>query len=82
MITRGPSSLRIVKAALAEADVQPDPAWSDSFSLAEKNGAAYRVWETASTYEGHPVRLIVVESSALDQRKGKTLEKERVKDVN
>ncbi len=81
LITRGPSSLRIVKAALAEADVQPDPAWSDSFSLAEKNGAAYRVWETASTYEGHPVRLIVVESSALDQRKGKTLEKERVKEA-
>ncbi|WP_235597977.1 IS1634 family transposase, partial [Geobacillus sp. B4113_201601] len=42
---------------------------------------AYRVWETASTYEGHPVRLIVVESSALDQRKGKTLEKERVKEA-
>ncbi|MBB4074359.1 hypothetical protein GGR02_002125 [Anoxybacillus voinovskiensis] len=47
------------------------------FSLAEKNGATYRVWETTSTYEGHSVRLIVVESSALDQRKGKTLEKKR-----
>ncbi len=35
------------------------------------------MWETTSTYEGHSVRLIVVESSALDQRKGKTLEKER-----
>ncbi|WP_458294261.1 hypothetical protein [Anoxybacteroides voinovskiense] len=35
------------------------------------------MWETTSTYEGHSVRLIVVESSALDQRKGKTLEKKR-----
>ncbi|MFC4182345.1 IS1634 family transposase, partial [Saccharococcus thermophilus] len=55
--------------------------WSDPFTLAERNGATYRVWETASTYEGHPVRLIVVESSALDQRKGKTLEKERTKEA-
>ncbi|BBW98440.1 hypothetical protein GsuE55_32730 [Geobacillus subterraneus] len=76
LITRGPSSLRIVKQALAEADSPPIP-WSDPFTLAEKNGATYRAWETASTYEGHPVRLIVVESSALDQRKGKTLENER-----
>lgn len=76
LITRGPSSLRIVKTALAKADAQDTP-WSDPFSLAEKNGATYRVWETTSTYEGHSVRLIVVESSALDQRKGKTLEKER-----
>ncbi|KDE45823.1 IS1634 family transposase [Geobacillus sp. CAMR5420] len=81
LITRGPSSLRIVKTALSEADAQPDSAWSAPFALAEKNGATYRVWETASTYEGQPVRLIVVESSALDQRKGKTLEKERVKEA-
>ncbi|MED4877474.1 hypothetical protein P9711_07380 [Anoxybacillus geothermalis] len=39
------------------------------------------MWETASTYEGHPVRLVVVESSALDQRKGKTLEKERAQEA-
>ncbi|MED4987649.1 IS1634 family transposase, partial [Geobacillus stearothermophilus] len=76
LITRGPSSLRIVKRALAEAD-SPHIPWSEPFTLAERNGATYRVWETSSTYEGHPVRLIVVESSALDQRKGKTLEKER-----
>ena len=80
LITRGPSSLRIVKRALAEAD-SPHIPWSDRFTLAERNGATYRVWETAATYEGHPVRLIVVESSALDQRKGKTLEKERVKEA-
>ncbi|AUI36704.1 transposase [[Bacillus] caldolyticus] len=80
LITRGPSSLRIVKTALAEADAE-DTTWSDPFTLAERNGATYRVWETASTYEGHPVRLIVVESSALDQRKGKTLEKERTKEA-
>ncbi|ALA71631.1 transposase [Geobacillus stearothermophilus 10] len=80
LITRGPSSLRIVKQALAEAD-SPHIPWSEPFILAERNGATYRVWETAATYEGHPVRLIVVESSALDQRKGKTLEKERVKEA-
>ncbi|MGZ0085003.1 IS1634 family transposase [Caldibacillus thermoamylovorans] len=80
LITRGPSSLRIVKQALAEAD-SPHTPWSAPFTLAEKNGATYRVWETASTYEGHPVRLIVVESSALDQRKGKTLDKERAKEA-
>lgn len=80
LITRGPSSLRIVKQALAEAD-SPRIPWSEPFTLAERNGATYRVWETAATYEGHPVRLIVVESSALDQRKGKTLEKERVKEA-
>ncbi|ADU92746.1 IS1634 family transposase [Geobacillus sp. Y412MC52] len=80
LITRGPSSLRIVKQALAEAD-SPHIPWSEPFTLAERNGATYRVWETAATYEGHPVRLIVVESSALDQRKGKTLEKERVKEA-
>ncbi|WP_233130461.1 IS1634 family transposase, partial [Geobacillus sp. FJAT-46040] len=79
-ITRGPSSLRIVKRALAEAD-SPHIPWSEPFTLAERNGATYRVWETSSTYEGHPVRLIVVESSALDQRKGKTLEKERTKEA-
>ncbi|WP_041468457.1 IS1634 family transposase [Geobacillus sp. C56-T3] len=80
LITRGPSSLRIVKRALAEAD-SPHIPWSEPFTLAERNGATYRVWETAATYEGHPVRLIVVESSALDQRQGKTLEKERVKEA-
>ncbi|WP_025039347.1 IS1634 family transposase, partial [Geobacillus sp. FW23] len=80
LITRGPSSLRIVKRALAEVD-SPHIPWSEPFTLAERNGATYRVWETSSTYEGHPVRLIVVESSALDQRKGKTLEKERTKEA-
>ncbi|TCJ83323.1 UNVERIFIED_ORG: transposase [Anoxybacillus amylolyticus] len=80
LITRGPSSLRIVKRALAEADAT-DTTWSDPFTLAERNGATHRVWETAGTYESHPVRLIVVESSSLDQRKGKTLEKERAKEA-
>ncbi|KJE25909.1 putative transposase [Geobacillus kaustophilus] len=80
LVTRGPSSLRIVKRAWAEAD-SPHIPWSEPFALAERNGATHRVWETASTYEGHPVRLIVVESSALDQRKRKTLEKERVKEA-
>ncbi|EQB95726.1 transposase [Geobacillus kaustophilus GBlys] len=80
LITRGPASLRIGKTALDQADAEDTP-WSDPFVLAEKNGAAYRVWETASTYEGHPVRLIVVESSALDQRKGKKLENKRKKEA-
>ncbi|KAF0996413.1 hypothetical protein BJQ97_03103 [Geobacillus sp. TFV-3] len=59
-----------LKRALAEADSAHIP-WSEPFALAERNGATHRVWETTSTYEGRPVRLIVVESSALDQRKGK-----------
>ncbi|KAF0993827.1 IS1634 family transposase [Geobacillus sp. TFV-3] len=80
LVTRGPSSLRIVKRALAEAEAA-NITWSDPFALAERNGATHRVWGTTSTYEGHPVRLIVVESSALDQRKRKTLEKERVKEA-
>ncbi|KJE28323.1 transposase domain protein [Geobacillus kaustophilus] len=69
-----------MKRAWAEADSAHIP-WSEPFALAERNGATYRVWETTSTYEGRPVRLIVVESSALDQRKGKTLEKERAKEA-
>ncbi len=80
LVTRGPHSLRIVKESLAKADSE-EAVWSDPFSLAEKNGATYRVWETTASYEGHPVRLIVVESSALDQRKGNTLEKERAKEA-
>ncbi len=70
LITRGSASLRIVKTALVQADAKATP-WNDPFVLAEKNGATYRIWETTSTYEGHPVRLVVVESSTLDQRKGK-----------
>lgn len=69
-----------LKRALAEADSAHIP-WCEPFTLAERNGATHRVWETTSTYEGRPVRLIVVESSALDQRKGKTLEKERAKEA-
>jgi transposase len=62
---------------LEDADRQDDQ-WSESFTTAStKNGATYRIQEFSSTYENIPVRLIVVESSALDKKKEKTLQKQR-----
>ncbi|ASS99514.1 transposase [Geobacillus thermocatenulatus] len=80
VITRGPNSLRMVKEALAQAD-SDQAVWSEPFSLAEKKGTSYRVWETSASYHGDPVRLIVVESEALDQRKERTFQKKRMKEA-
>lgn len=80
VITRGPNSLRIVKEALAQAD-SDQAVWSEPFSLAEKKGTSCRVWETSASYHGDPVRLIVVESEALDQRKERTFQKKRTKEA-
>jgi transposase len=38
--------------------------------------------EFAAVYEGHPVRLIVVESNALDKKKAKTLEKRVIEECS
>jgi transposase len=75
LITRGGNHLKIVKRALDQAD-QQEANWSapQAFSTSNKS-AKYRLQEFDAIYEGHPVRLIVVESSALDKKKAKTLEK-------
>jgi len=73
LITRGPNQLRIVKQALSIAD-EPDTSWSQPLRfVTSKQGATYRLFETHASYYGHDVRLIVVESSALDRKKEKTL---------
>nr|WP_245999765.1 IS1634 family transposase [Ectobacillus antri] len=77
LITRGPNQLKIVKQALTDAD-QPDAPWSQPISFAtSKQGAVYRLFETTADYYGHDVRLIVVESSALDRKKEKNLQQKR-----
>lgn len=77
LISRGPNGLKVVKHALRLAEEQPD-AWSPPFIIAKaKNSAEYRVQEQAATYYGHDVRLIVVESSALDKKKRHTHEKKK-----
>ncbi|WZX99240.1 IS1634 family transposase [Bacillus sp. FSL W7-1360] len=77
ILTRGPNHLKIVKAALEKAD-ETDTPWSEEISfVSSKKGATYRLFECADTYEGHDVRLIVAESSALDKKKEKTLTKKR-----
>lgn len=74
LLTRAPNHLKIVKEALALAEV-PETEWTTPFQASEKNGATYRCFETSATYYGHDVRLIIVESSALDKRKEHTLAK-------
>lgn len=75
LITRGGQNLKIVKRALDEAD-QNEQGWSQPVSFATSgNRAAYRLQEFQDTYEDHAVRLIVVESSALDKKKAHSLEK-------
>jgi transposase len=75
LITRGGNNLKIVKQALEQAD-QQESAWSEPQGFAASNQRAmYRLQEHAAEYEGHAVRLIVVESSALDKKKAHTLEK-------
>ncbi|BCG61255.1 hypothetical protein PUR_46800 [Paenibacillus sp. URB8-2] len=75
LITRGSNNLKIVKQALEQADGQEDR-WSSPQAFASSSGSAqYRLQEFAANYEGHAVRLAVVESSALDKKKAHTLEK-------
>lgn len=74
LLTRAPNQLKIVKDALKLAE-QPKTEWTAPFQSTEKTGATYRCFETSANYYGHDVRLIVVESSALDKRKEHTLAK-------
>nr|WP_233523092.1 hypothetical protein [Peribacillus saganii] len=53
----------------------PETLWTEPFQTGEKTGAAYRCFEMSATYYGHDIRLIVVESSALDKRKENTFAK-------
>ncbi|OMF24601.1 hypothetical protein BK132_23375 [Paenibacillus sp. FSL H8-0259] len=77
LLTRAPNQLKIVKAALASADA-PDAPWSEKVSfVSSKKGATYRWLATESEHEGHSLRLIVVESIALDKKKENTLTRER-----
>ena len=78
LITRGGNNLKIVKQALEQAD-QQEERWTAPQAFASSNTSAqYRLQEFTADYEGHAVRLVVVESSALDKKKAHTLEK-RVK---
>ncbi|MEG0260931.1 MAG: IS1634 family transposase [Lysinibacillus sp.] len=74
LISRGGSNLKIVKEALAQAD-KPTTVWSEPHQYIEKTGAVYQFFETSATYYDHDVRLIVVESSALDKKKENTLKR-------
>ena len=74
LLTRAPNQLKIVKEALALAEM-PETEWTEPFQSTEKTGVTYRCFETSATYYGHDVRLIVVESSALDKRKEHTFTK-------
>ena len=77
LLTRAPNHLKIVKAALEAADA-PDAPWSEPIAFASgKEGAVYRWFERAAEHDGHALRLIVVESSALDKKKEKTLSRQR-----
>jgi transposase len=77
LLTRAPNQLRIVKAALSAADV-PDAQWTEKIAFgSSQESATYRWLATEAQYEGHPLRLIVVESSALDNKKENTLARER-----
>lgn len=74
LLTRAPNQLNIVKEALRLAE-QPETNWSEPFQCTEKTGATYRCFETTGHYYGHDLRLLVVESSALDKRKEHTIAK-------
>lgn len=74
LLTRAPNQLNIVKEALQLAE-QPETEWTTPFQSTEKTGATYRCFETNAIYYGTDVRLIVMESSALDKRKEHTLAK-------
>ena len=75
LITRGGNNLKIVKEALEQADRQEE-AWSAPQAFASaKTSAQYRLQQFHADYEGHAVRLTVVESSALDKKKAHTIDK-------
>ncbi|SCW81951.1 Transposase [Paenibacillus tianmuensis] len=77
LLTRAPNQLKIVKAALEAADAEHAP-WSEKVSfVSSKEGASYRWLASEAEYEGHRLRLIVVESSALDKKKENTLNRRR-----
>jgi transposase len=77
LLTRAPNQLKIVKAALESADAA-DALWTGKVTfVSSKEGATYRWLATEAEHEGHPLRLIVVESSALDKKKENTLTRER-----
>ncbi|MBD2848683.1 IS1634 family transposase [Paenibacillus sp. IB182496] len=77
LLTRVPNHLKIVKAALAAADAEATT-WTENVRfVTSKEGATYRWFATEAEHEGHSLRLIVVESSALDKKKEKTLTRAR-----
>jgi transposase len=76
LITRGSNNLKIVKEALDRVEQQEDQ-WSAPWTVQTSGkNTIYRVQELSSIYEGQDVRLIVVESSALEKKKLHTLEKQ------
>jgi transposase len=77
LLTRAPNQLKIVKSALEAADA-PDAPWTEKVTfVSSKEGAHYRWLTSEAEHEGHRLRLIVVESSALDKKKENTLIRER-----
>ncbi|AET60013.1 transposase [Paenibacillus terrae HPL-003] len=68
LITRGGNNLKIVK----QADQQEADGSSPQAFATSNTSARYRVQEFAADYEGHPLRLVVVESSALKIRRKPT----------
>lgn len=69
LLTRAPNQLKIVKVAPTSADA-PDARWSEPVSfVSSKEGATYRWLAIETEHEGHSLRLIVVESGALDKKR-------------
>ncbi|TBL78457.1 hypothetical protein EYB31_13185 [Paenibacillus thalictri] len=77
VLTRAPNQLKIVKVAMASADAPNAPCSEMVTFVSSKEGATYRWLATEAEHEGHSLRLIVVESSALDKKKETTLTRER-----
>ncbi|PTL38123.1 IS1634 family transposase [Alkalicoccus saliphilus] len=73
VLTRAPSHLKVTKQALKQGDA-PGAIWSEPVTYAEYGGASYRFRETRDRFQDIPLRLLLVESSALDERKTKTLQ--------
>ena len=74
LLTRAPNHLKVVKEALQLAEA-PETVWSAPFQCTEKTGATYRCFETSADYYGHDIRLIIVESNALNKKKEHTVTK-------
>lgn len=66
---------KIVKQELAQADGQEERLSTPQAFATSNSSAQYRLQEFTADYEGHAVRLVVIESSALDKKKTHTLEK-------